>query len=385
MSNPSDCKPSNYKLCFTLKQHTPMIHFQSDQQGATLRASELKPKLDRFLLEQEPSLKKLATEQNSLNYKVKIAIESNQIENIEKPNPKGKRPIQNPLFFGNMGEGEKKRFVTSKKITVEFFSFQSQIVNAIQKHFEAFIASTNFGTRQSKGFGSFYIESKQFNPSLIQEKVYHFESKADRYEEDIKLFYSLLRSGINMVNFQTKQSRFYAKALSFLYAKSQGMSWDKRAIKQAYFNNDLKQQQRRHPQKDNCINYTSEQSYIIRDLFGLSTEQSWMSYRATISKESKNVDRLKSPITFKPIAEGENISVYFWANHSIEKILDTLFVIKNNKHGNLQLKTPKVFSFDDFFSFAFKVDLSSHIEHLYQNTHEYKTLNRIFTQLRRQV
>ena len=40
-----------YKLEFTLKQHTPIIHFQHDQEGATLRATEVKPKLDRFIIE----------------------------------------------------------------------------------------------------------------------------------------------------------------------------------------------------------------------------------------------------------------------------------------------------------------------------------------------
>jgi hypothetical protein len=40
-----------YKLEFTLKQHTPLIHFQHDQEGATLRATEVKPKLDKFVIE----------------------------------------------------------------------------------------------------------------------------------------------------------------------------------------------------------------------------------------------------------------------------------------------------------------------------------------------
>lgn len=40
-----------YQLKFTLKQHTPIIHFQHDQVGATLRATEVKPKLDRFIIE----------------------------------------------------------------------------------------------------------------------------------------------------------------------------------------------------------------------------------------------------------------------------------------------------------------------------------------------
>lgn len=47
-----------YKLEFTLKQHTPLIHFQHDQAGATLRATEVKPKLDQFIIE------KLLMEQN---------------------------------------------------------------------------------------------------------------------------------------------------------------------------------------------------------------------------------------------------------------------------------------------------------------------------------
>jgi len=44
MSNP-------FSLLFTLKQHTPIIHFQHEQEGATLRATEVKPKLDRFIME----------------------------------------------------------------------------------------------------------------------------------------------------------------------------------------------------------------------------------------------------------------------------------------------------------------------------------------------
>ena len=34
-------------LTVTLKQHTPLIHFQPGQCGATLRASEVKPNLDK--------------------------------------------------------------------------------------------------------------------------------------------------------------------------------------------------------------------------------------------------------------------------------------------------------------------------------------------------
>ena len=40
-------------LKVTLKQHTPLIHFQHDQYGATLRASEVKPKLDEYIIATE--------------------------------------------------------------------------------------------------------------------------------------------------------------------------------------------------------------------------------------------------------------------------------------------------------------------------------------------
>ncbi|MEZ4966906.1 MAG: hypothetical protein R2791_16805 [Saprospiraceae bacterium] len=42
---------NDFKLEFTLKQHTPLIHFQHDQAGATLRATEVKARLDAFVTE----------------------------------------------------------------------------------------------------------------------------------------------------------------------------------------------------------------------------------------------------------------------------------------------------------------------------------------------
>lgn len=37
---------------YKLVQHTPLIHFQHSEPHACLRATEVKPKLDRFLIEQ---------------------------------------------------------------------------------------------------------------------------------------------------------------------------------------------------------------------------------------------------------------------------------------------------------------------------------------------
>lgn len=39
-----------YSRSYILKQQTPMLHFQYNEQGVCLRASEVKPKLDRFII-----------------------------------------------------------------------------------------------------------------------------------------------------------------------------------------------------------------------------------------------------------------------------------------------------------------------------------------------
>lgn len=48
----------NCKLELNLICHAPIIHFQPDEEGTTLRASEVKPKFDRYLMKKVPNLKK---------------------------------------------------------------------------------------------------------------------------------------------------------------------------------------------------------------------------------------------------------------------------------------------------------------------------------------
>ena len=59
-------------LKVTLKQHTPLLHFQPNEPGATLRASEVKPKLDKYILS-----KMEVEERRALDYKLSIYTEGN--------------------------------------------------------------------------------------------------------------------------------------------------------------------------------------------------------------------------------------------------------------------------------------------------------------------
>jgi hypothetical protein len=381
---------SNFKVEFKLKQHTPIIHFQSDQSGATLRATELKPKLDRFLLQIVPDLsyRENANGDKSLEYKVKI--EQDRSTRIEIPE-------RDPLFFGNMKPKDKtdeewnklkKRFKLSDKfLTIEFFTFNTNLKKAIEEHFEQFLAQTNFGTRQSKGFGSFYLVDKEtkkpkdLDTKLITHKVYSFPSK--KWKDDIKLLYQFLRQGVNLPN--REGTRFYSKPAIFSFAKSQKWEWDKKAIKEAYFSSVMKKHKQEHKGND-VVEFTSDKQYLLRDLFGLSSSQKWGKdyHGVSIEKEDTNkdpkehkpvIERFKSPITFKVV----NNYVYFWADKSVERMLNQRFLIKAGRgNDTLELPTPPHFDFEEFFDFTFSIDLASHIDQKYHNQPEYATLRRIF-------
>lgn len=129
-----------------LKQITPLIHFQHEQEGATLRATEVKPKLDRFLLQALNLLKverkrvprtwvllspdqhdAQAGENIAFNYKLRFWADANSIVKSDMGETEiynAKIPIDNgenrrvpkqkiaKLYFGNMASG-KPRFQTA--------------------------------------------------------------------------------------------------------------------------------------------------------------------------------------------------------------------------------------------------------------------------------
>ena len=391
---------SNFKVVFSLKQHTPIIHFQSSQKGATLRATELKPKLDRFLMEHAFGNDKsqykdflVSGKEKAFDYKVTISQDLSKSEDIETINYKGKED-KNPLYFGNMGDGEKKKFKKNPQpIKVTFFTFKKDLLGILEEYFEAFLANTNFGTRQSKGFGSFYL-TKPFDMNLIKYKTYNFSSNSNNWEKDIKDFYSFLRQGINLP--KGNDTRFYTKPAIFLYMKQKNLTWDKKAIKAHYFKTYLEEQKDEHQDKDNCVNFEGTEQYIVRDLFGLSVSQEWKKpYYKSIEKEDvqkdKNkkpiIQRFKSPITFKVIMTSSGVDIYFWADNSVNDILNQEFIIKIVDKGRVQkddlkLKTLQSFSFQEFFDFTFNLDLSKVVENKYQNQPEYTKLVRIFKEIK---
>ena len=376
---------SDYKLTFKLKQHTPIIHFQHDQYGATLRASELKPKLDKFILkklggESDTSLTTDEAKHNkgfeiakskgwligrgehpALDYKVRVNclnVENNKISDRERT----------PNFFANMGK-EFKDHPKSFSYSINDFEVILFVANDFKKHicdfFPEFIAKTNFGTRQNKGFGSFYFSKKSNCYKQIDETLKNYNyieiSSIDNTTiyAAIEYYYKRLKAGINF-NFDSRCNREYHKSYLFQYFNKQtNKGWEKRFIKEEFFG----------LYKDNI------EKYFVRALLGLPGN---FTYKKTVEPCHKKsdikisssyeiiddyeievyhpeIERYKSPLTFKPIKNGNNTRIFIIPeenfiqngtslNFTLYKkfIVKKLFFIRNNELKRKQQITPDI-------------------------------------------
>ena len=110
------------KLHCKLKQQTPMLHFQPDETGVCLRGTEVKPKMDRFIIRHFQDRDKVVpnnwflqtdkgererTGNMALNYKIRF--ETSGIPKIEE------KKI-NKSFFGNQNSSSGKKR-TTKTVT----------------------------------------------------------------------------------------------------------------------------------------------------------------------------------------------------------------------------------------------------------------------------
>ena len=189
-------KQNPFKKTFHLRQHTPLIHFQPHQAGATLRATEVKPKLDRFIIERKTKAKgDTATEKMlenhpewlvgggvpghaALDYKLNIranikekyvigsSISKHARRSLEQ---QGIKYLTSAPYFADNEPIKKGRLndikwgVMMDNIRIEVFSLNAVLLQTIERELPFFFAYNNFGTRQSKGFGCFTLEDTNIN------------------------------------------------------------------------------------------------------------------------------------------------------------------------------------------------------------------------------
>jgi len=433
-----------YKLEFTLKQHTPIIHFQYFLTDATLRSTELKSALDKFMIGKKcncwSSDKKERLEEAKSNEEL-----SKWLKHIEKPsnpsfdydvelvfhnaNPTITKPEQYGFFGNMMGEvayedktKHKKAILFDKPITLIIKSVYSDLITYIDKIICEFFLIKNFGTRQSKGFGSFFpiekyteLETQNLLPYYFDyEKLVSGVTKKLHFElfEVINLFYNTLRSGINKPNGSKNGSLFYFKSLMWAYAKSKNEHWDKKSIKNRYLTSkkltedtkwEVLSPEYKTTPTDFPLGYydsitVESQRHLWRDVLGLSSDEKW-GVKKKIDESTSKTNRLKSPIIFKPIMTGENqyriffgvpphIQTMFKSGHKLNtesEILGNIFKVDFKKQVGLKLKYPDTFDFKDFLNFSIKTYNTSWVESNYHDCNEFKIINNIFEQLKLRV
>lgn len=390
MSNP-------YQITFKLKQHTPIIHFQHDQTGATLRATEVKPKLDKFLIRyfkaEETNYHNwlIKGKEDSLDYKIRIVADSLILNKDIYSLKHDKWHPDFPCVFGNIKDQDKcKYLIKHDSVCLTIFCHHSELMNHIKDNIENYFDLHTFGYRQSKGFGSFTIMNRSANNNAMPR--YHFAVDVSRQPDEyakqrqlfrqIDLFYRTLRSGINQKRKDSNgqmQDVYYFKSLMFMYAKTKKQQqWDKRTIREHFYLNHNHyisiKENRDDPNGTVQYDRGTKENNLFRDLLGLSTDQDWRGYGParydqrgrtqyktdSITKKSRSgeIVRFKSPMVFKPVRRTDRdiYDVFIIQNQIPDKYLGHVFTVKSKTSSSRPLDMTIFNSFDlnEFMEFCCK-------------------------------
>lgn len=335
---------------YKLVQHTPLIHFQHSEPHACLRATEVKPKLDRFLIEQlekddrfgDGRWKKWFVgdgSQQSFYYMMRITPNSEQVErthSIERAIARAEhRPPNANLheihknYFGNMASGNniqdtiretfKESLFYKDGLTLTIRCFIPELLTFIDEHIRGFFMMHNFGTRQRKGFGSFTVdistkpnEPKGFDlvgkycPNAYYCKLGN-DVNADALLDAVWVISAFLRSGFN------RGEGNYVRGFVFRYFQREKnpLANDKAFVKQQVLHNVYNEATRGehlHPYGNN-VRYryvrgllgTNENSRFCRAPRGETRED--RTVHNIYIHSAEGVERFPSPLLFKPIGK----------------------------------------------------------------------------------
>jgi hypothetical protein len=338
---------------YKLVQHTPLIHFQHSEPHACLRATEVKPKLDRFLIEQlekddrfgDGRWKKWFVgdgSQQSFDYMMRITPNSEQVERtqsiengIERAIARAEHRSPNASlheihknYFGNMASGNniqdtvqaiqetfKESLFYKDGLTLTIRCFIPELLTLIDEHIRGFFMMHNFGTRQRKGFGSFTVDisTKPNEPKgfdLVRKycpNAYYCKLddnvSADALLNAVWVLSAFLKSGFN------RGEGNYVRGFVFRYFQREKnpLANDKAFVKQQVLHNVYNEATRGehlHPYGNN-VRYR-----YVRGLLG--TNENSRFCRAPnahtpvydiYTHSAEGIERFPSPLLFKPIGK----------------------------------------------------------------------------------
>lgn len=342
---------------YKLVQHTPLIHFQHSEPHACLRATEVKPKLDRFLIEQlekddrfgDGRWKKWFVgdgSQQSFDYMMRITPNSEQVDRTQsiengieraiaraehRPPNAGLHEIHKN-YFGNMASGNniqdtvqaiqetfKESLFYKDGLTLTIRCFIPELLTLIDEHIRGFFMMHNFGTRQRKGFGSFTVDIstepnapkgfdlvRKYCPNAYYCKLDDNVS-ADALLDAVWVLSAFLKSGFN------RGEGNYVRGFVFRYFQREKnpLANDKAFVKQKVLlnvYNEATRGEHLHPYGNN-VRYR-----YVRGLLGTNENSRFcLNPRSQIRRDhtvhniyihsAEGVERFPSPLLFKPIGK----------------------------------------------------------------------------------
>ena len=379
-----------YKLEFTLKQHTPLIHFQHDQAGATLRATEVKPKLDQFLRE---TLKQIKPDvYNEFSDLIALLPDSHKEENTPSPYKLVIQPVvedavdkyiiasfiprqnlekyaqqykildRTPYFADNKPLKDNNpqyaklglMLKDGKELKLVFRFLNPKWEKLLKDTLSAFFVCANFGSRQSKGFGCFLpsnISQRELEDLLRICFPISFRSKQFRDLKDVFLgidsIYKNLKSGDR--NTESELRKYFNDFRPVV-------EWEKPAIQEKVAEisgSNLK------------IKSKTNNRQFVRALLGLPEIYEYPKNggikaqvkfdKSEAMNDAEIIERYASPILFKIFDKTIYLTAIEnrYSDTMLNKYFNFEFSHQGRKYGKmLNLNTPEKFDIIEFLQFS---------------------------------
>jgi hypothetical protein len=274
------------------------------------------------------------------------------------------------VVFSSFHAGSKTELARYEQADIEvvFSSFHAGLSKLIKQEFAGFLLRANFGARQNKGYGSFYLANESDPDWTSHLKVPYLiipkqgNNICLNHDKDwphvmniIAYYYQRLRSGINYTKEKEKGDAYQHSFLK-LYLKKAGFTWEKRWLKETFkanFNGGFEAKN------------TEVEERFARALLGFPITYNFMPLYKDKNKPEKdfsragkfypqqrfgietkavddNINRMKSPITFKPILLGQRWCVFINVTQPPDEILNKSFSFTESLNkATYELATPK--------------------------------------------
>lgn len=215
-----------------LEQITPYVNEIDGEGKDILRPTEFKPRFDKFLIrkyeeakkeipkilllkvngENKKENEKISSEKKGKSFDYSMTITSDDLEY------KQREPYKKFMTSGGDGYQVRKKNI---KLKMSFFSLNLKMIEIIKENLPEFLATTNFGKRKNKCFGSFYISQGDSNYKDIDEievlKAYKFFKIGTENKEYLKLKEDNMEEILKNLEFKAKtKERIVSKALILL-------------------------------------------------------------------------------------------------------------------------------------------------------------------------